>query len=147
MAAQNCGFAASTPVPRKMSWVMGLLVQLIDLPPSTGVNVRAPFTTLPIHLPLGVFFSSAYVFHTSSIYLSKYLPLGPSLAKPARQGERSQKSPLTQALNSFGASLRKASKSFRRDSMMPTFLLPSLMVMGMQKASTCVVLPCQVPLS
>src|SRR6516165_11748980 len=108
MAAQKRGFAPSTPVPRKISWVVGFRAQLIGLPPSSGVKVRAPWTTLPSHFPLGVFFSWEYMSQTASMYLSKYLPWGPSLSKPARQGERIHKSPLTQALNSLGASLRNA---------------------------------------
>src|SRR5262249_32806814 len=105
-----------------------------------------PSTTSPSHFPLGVFFLVAYVSHTSSMYLSKYLPCGPPLPKPARHGERIQKSSLTQPWNSFGASRRNVSKRWRRDSVMPTFCLPSSMVIGMQNASTCVVLPCQTPL-
>src|SRR5947209_7784082 len=127
-----------------MSCVLGFLAQFIALPPFIGVNVRAPSTTFPLHSPLGVSRSRTYISQTSSTYESKYFPLGPSFPKPARQGESIQASSLTQALNSLGASLRNVSNNLLRDWFIPTFLPPNSMVMGMQKASTCVVFPFQV---
>src|SRR5262245_54267964 len=83
--------------------------------------------------------------HTSSTYLSKYRACGPFLSKPARCGDRIHTSPFTQSLNSWGHSLRNASNSLLRGSVMATLCGPSARVSGLEKASTSVVLPYQVP--
>ena len=122
----------------------GFRGQRSGLPPPTGVKIKARHRCVPSIAAGSRPFLSVHPPHGVDVFV-EVSAVGTILAETGPARREDEKVALGEAEIPSGAPLRNASKSLRRDSVMPSFFDPNSIVIGMQKASTCVVLPCHAP--